>query len=364
MNDRREFIKQAIGWTAFALADPAKAPVAVAPKISKALKAQADFAKMLEASVARRCPISMLVPRGVLPMGLGYNPGTEWRDASIEKSGFPVSNPASTVIPWNLEQRALMSEVFYKKTPKEELRFKLDDLAGLLVEILEEKDVEEYSRICRHQIVMDSRLTRNSQGFPMPLCAPTHILSPEVLDELYFQALNDGVVSELMVNDEPAFILLLSAEASINLRRQYRTMGHEGTQIDLSRVPSPLREFLSAHGSISYNGFVHCVMTMPRWDFIAGCWERRHRFTGNNNHIDLRNENALYEDAIIFNKDVMERMMESESTSIYGDARWVKRGEGFSQYVVMQQAWKPKLCGSGFVLRAKRSVRKLIGKYS
>jgi len=294
-----------------------------------------------------------------------------------------ISN-ASTTYTHQLYQKAINSirwcwnDLYTAWDVEDQIYQIVRNFTASIVDEWENWDRDNYVAIAAHKCVFSGGTLIDNGATSFALTTPDSYATPDLMDEVYQRLLQDGADHESEVGKEDGasvFMLFLGFEQSRALVK-----GNEGVRNDV-RWSSDADELLKPF-SIKrvLNGFAHIVDTKaPRYNFTAGAWVRVPFYTtaaatnGTKLVVNPAYQTALYEDVIVFLRNVMRREMPQPMTSFgngtsfdrpnfTGDVRWLNIPNeeinpdgniGFFR-ATLQASARPLNPNLGYAIRTKR----------
>jgi len=350
--------------------------------------------------------VSALIKKGVLPNGMGFNfstvvvkrsqgTGGGWVAVSTpDGSGNncvptpTVINPAMTQISYSAMQTALFSnDICFRDLAaaydaNEQVAAIRENFVGNVVDSWEVQDKAQFFKHAGHKIVFNASLTETTSGTTMPATVPTSAINQAILDALYVRATQDGAGEETSYakrQGAPILPLICSQEAHRTIIKGDDSIRNDFRWADSGKSDGAV--LLQSWGiDREYGGYNHIIDSrMPRFDFVAGAWVGRPFYSdvattiGNEAVVNPAYESAGYEDAYIWNPDVVTRQVPKAMTSfgsgtsakamsLNGDVVWLnipdKDDNPFSNTgffaASLYAAYKPRKVQYGYVIRYKR----------
>ena len=350
--------------------------------------------------------VSALMKKGVLPNGMGFNfstvvvkrsqgTGGGWVAVSNpDGSGNncvptpTVINPAMTQISYSAMQTALFSnDICFRDLAaaydaNEQVAAIRENFVGNVVDSWEVQDKAQFFKHAGHKIVFNASLTETTSGTTMPATVPTSAINQAILDALYVRATQDGAGEETSYakrQGAPILPLICSQEAHRTIIKGDDSIRNDFRWADSGKSDGAV--LLQSWGiDREYGGYNHIIDSrMPRFDFVAGAWVGRPFYSdvattiGNEAVVNPAYESAGYEDAYIWNPDVVTRQVPKAMTSfgsgtsakamsLNGDVVWLnipdKDDNPFSNTgffaASLYAAYKPRKVQYGYVIRYKR----------
>jgi hypothetical protein len=334
--------------------------------------------------------------QGVTPKTITYDPTSPetepaWTDVELNDGTGSVANVtpselkvASTARSYKLQRAVLATEyvtlddIRHSHLFEQQLDAAFVNATANIMNMKENRNRDEYVRLCEHKVIVDSSFTENDTAFP--LSEATARVSGDVL-EYWYRALMDMSAdidggSIETVDGAPQFIAVMSPELNKAIVR-----GDYQVREDF-RNSNRSNELLRALGVAQpYNGFFHVSdFKAPRWNYTGGAWVRVPFWTtqattkGSKNVRNPAYATATHEDTILFVPSVYECQVpkplakpgghtEFNPSNYQGEWEWVNpqhatdnpfrnHGRFMGQYYSASRPINP---GVGITLRGLRS---------
>lgn len=355
--------------------------------------------------------ISMLMDRGELPEGQGYNyntvvykrsqntGGNDWQVINQEDGTSnncvtqpDTINPASTLIPWQAYMRLVQGNTICFEDlrraydARAQLSAQQDNFAEQVQTLWENKDNERFFYYSGHKVIANSSLTENVNSPVMPLTPPSTRGIQSILDILYDRIASDGGYEESWPkqNSGPLIPAIMSMQQQRNILKEDDSIRND---IRYGQMGEDSKGWLFQNWGMdhSYGGFMHKInLLQPRYDWTGTAWVERAYYTnvattiGSEADVSPAYQNAAYEDIYLWHPQVVKRNMPRPMGSYgsktafnpvkwNGDVMWINipNNDPSSSYynplenqgnylAAMQAGWMPVKNQYGFALRVQR----------
>lgn len=355
-----------------------------------------------------KSPFSSLMDKGTFEPGMGvvrtailYDRTVptntyDWSNVSVNdgttNSCVPntdVISPASTAYTHQLKQKAIRSidfcwnDLYTAFNAQEQINAIIKNFVDAIVDIWEDSDRDNYIAICGHKCVFSGGTLVDNGSASFALTTPDSYATPDLMDQIYQYLIMDGAGAGDhkvgMVNGQPVFVAYMGYEqhrALIKLNDGVRNDVRWSSKVDMLIEPFA--------ATTTLNGFTHIVdMKAPRYNFTAGAWVRVPYYTttattiGDRAIINPDYKTAVYEDIVIYLRDVVERQMPTKITSfgdatfrspsLAGDPQWLNIPDRFENplgnigffYALLQASYRPRNPRLGYTIRVRRCPNQL-----
>lgn len=242
-------------------------------------------------------------------------------------------NIAQTLRNYNLQQTALegpnlcVNDLRYNFQRQKQLGKMFDVLAQNTGYLWQERYRDEYVRLSSYKTIARSGFPTSSASFPLQVA--TSRLTQGMLDKFYLQLVRDGAGRKAieMVDGRPQFMALMSPEAQDGVFRDNNDLTGIRTDFNYSTRANELLAPLGIQRA--YKGWIHMIDDFPpRYNFTAGAWVRVAPYVseattqGNRYIVNSAYESALYEDTILFHRDVFTCLIPKPITNPGGNTKF------------------------------------------
>lgn len=358
--------------------------------------------------------ISMLMQKGELPEGAGYNYNTVLYKRSVDTGGNDwqvinqedgssnncvtqpnTINPASTLIAWQAYLRMIQSNTICFEDLRRaydgraQLSAQQDNFAEQIANIWENKDNERFFYYSGHKVIANSSLTENVNSPVMPLTTPSTRGIQGILDIFYERIANDGGYEEdwPKQNGGPLIPAIMSMQQQRNILKEDDSIRND---VRYGQMGENSAGWLFQNWGLdhSYGGYVHKInLLQPRYDWIAGAWVQRDYYAstpttiGNEANVSPAYQNAAYEDIYLWHPLVVKRNMPRPMSSYgsktsfnpvkwNGDVMWLNvpnldpsssyynpLGNTGIYFAALQAGWQPIKQQYGYAIRVQRCAK-------
>ncbi len=297
--------------------------------------------------------VSPLMPKGVLPTGIGHNFQTAIVERSIATGGGGwvevdvadgsgnncVLNPGvvapaintfsykgyanellSTYICFTDAQAGYMFEDVVGKQRK--------NFLGNVVDTWEDRDTAMYINACGRKIILDASFSESGYDQAIPASEATGTLMQDFLDDLYMEILQDGGGDDGAYgnkNGQPLIPLIIDPRDARRLIKNDPSVREDFRFAEMGQGADAT--LLKSWGADkAYGGFLHVNnIRMPRYDFVGGAYVQRPFYStsaatiGDQADPSTLYRNAEYGLALVWSKDVLERLVPPSLGSVGAD---------------------------------------------
>jgi hypothetical protein len=299
-----------------------------------------------------RGKMSMLMERGELPEGIGFNyqtaisersaivNGVTWSAVSTPNGSTNNCTPTITDMGWasslksySAEQALLRSDrICFTDAARGYL---FDQQVGNIqknfvdnvFEAWDDRDKLAYFTNAGHKIVADSALTDYENATDFGPTQATYKITQSILDQIYVDLVQDGAGEDAYAysNGAPLFTVLMSMERQTDIFNEDTTVrqvleyaemgkGYEGTLLQAWGIKR------------NFRGFMHLIDNrMPRFNWADGdyvpvpYWQNTAGHIGDISNVNPAYKSAQYEDMYIWSPKVVKRLMPKAPHSVGGD---------------------------------------------
>lgn len=330
---------------------------------------------------------AVLFQRGAITGGSGWqavgvNTTAELNSCNPDPS---IVNHPSQLFPYQLYQRSIASSYLCLNDLRS--AFEAEEQVNNLSNQVEERVIDAWGDLDRSTYVDNSRHkmvfyqgTLVDQENSFATVAPDSTATPGLMANVYNRIIQDGgsraFTSALgRADGQYVFPAIMSAEQAAFLDTS--TGQRNDIRWNDARVGDLLEPWITTRVR---NGFAYTIdPRVPRWDFNGGVWTEVPFYTtasassgGSMFIVNPAYETALYEDIIIFMKDVHTREMPTptfnagrakfDAQNYGGEVRWLNiasqdqnpLGNTGRFYALLQAAYRPKNPYLGYVIRVRR----------
>ena len=307
-------------------------------------------------------PMGLIQTNMMFERMLPANDAEAWANVAISDGNTNNCLPPTEILTWGQTLRTWQMQKIAKETEEfcvEDLRsaFQMakvmqeytDGLATVSRWVWENRDRNEYIRLCLHQVTEgpESGFNLNATSFD-PANPPTSRLTWGTLERIYSQLMREGVAGVGFNGVGAPVLPLLTDEVTTRdlirqdpeLRSDFR-FAYEG-----KGETSPLLAPFFSSG-MSYNGFKPMVDFFPqRFEIVGGQYVRIPPFTtplattkGTKRDLNVNYINASYQVSVIHVRDVLMQHVPSPVTTVgskmrfspvdyMGDFKWIMESPG------------------------------------
>lgn len=297
--------------------------------------------------------VSAMIPKGVLPTGIGHNfsavsvdrsvatGGSGWEEVAIAdgtgNNCVPdpsIVAPALTQRTYNGYQKAIMSSYicfrdamtgydFAQQVAKQRANF-----VGNIVDDWEDRDTSQYIYGCGRKIVINPSLTETGYGASLPAAEATGILTQSYLDELYQELVQDGAGEGGIYGNadgQPLIPIMMDMSTHASILQGDSSLRNDIRVAETGKgATATLLKGWGADKSL--RGFMHVINTrLPRYDFVDGAYVQRNYYSssattiGNKADVSSAYKNAEYGVALVWSDSVVKRLVPPSLATVGAD---------------------------------------------
>lgn len=352
-------------------------------------------------------PFSTVLEKGVAPDGMGFNFQSVVNERSIPTDSYtwqelqandgstnscaPNANtisPARSIKDWSLEQLAFNSnkicveDIRRSYNRQQQAQADRNNFRDNIIDQWEIKDRQEYIKWARWKYIAATGMPYTDQSVAFPAVAPTSPLTAGTLRTIRSRLIRDGAGRKGSYSKQDGaaiFLVFMSSEMQEGILLRDNEVRQD------YRWAEP-KELLKPFGmNRTYQGWYHMIDDkLPRYDFSNGVWIERPFYQnvpttiGEAADLSTAYEAAQYEDVIVFNPEVVTRMVPNVFTSggggtqfdpinYGGEIRWVNFKSDSSDYynvdgnvgyfrARLTAGYRPGITRYGYVIRCKRCL--------